>query len=356
MQDFESSWQRPLQGAICEQCDWRYLLSPGEEMPVCPHCYKTRLTELTEDELGPIAVPELVMPFDVPAEKVDEQINLFARSFRFTPQDLEAKNLHGRLRRVFIPRWLVDSDVTAVWQAEAGFDYQVVSHQESFQQGGWQSREVQETRIRWEARAGQLQRHYDNVPAPALEETADVQAKLGSYDHEDAAPFQQEYLDGAMVRLPNRNQQDAWPDTQPRFMELAANECREATKADHIRQYKWQAQYAGQQWSLLLLPVYSTWYLDDGQQPVPILLHGRTGQLSGIKRASMKRAKRVTTLLAVMAGLLFLLTLALLLLEPSLTLLTAVLTFFVGIGAIFPIAYVSLFNRNQDVDIPIQRR
>ena len=57
-----------------------------------------------------------------------------------------------------------------------------------------------------------------------------------------------------------------------------------------------------------------------------------------------------------LAGLLFLLTLSLLLLEPSLTLLTAVLTFFVGIGAIFPIAYVSLFNRNQDVDIPIQRR
>ena len=137
---------------------------------------------------------------------------------------------------------------------------------------------------------------------------------------------------------------------------MAADECREATKADHIRQYKWQAQYEGRQWSLLLLPVYSTWYLDDSRRPVPILLHGRTGQLSGIKRASMKRAKRVTVLLAVLAGLLFLLTLALLLLEPSLTLLTAVLTFFAGIGAIFPIAYVSFFNRNQAVDIPIQRR
>ena len=51
-----------------------------------------------------------------------------------------------------------------------------------------------------------------------------------------------------------------------------------------------------------------------------------------------------------------LLTLALLWLEPSLTLLTTVLTFFVGVGAIFPLAYVSRFNREQVVDIPIQRR
>jgi hypothetical protein len=356
MQEIEAIWQRPLQGTICEQCDWRYIMSPGEEMPICPHCYLATITALTRDELGPVSTPELVVPFAVPAQRVQQQINSFAKSFRFAPHDLQAKNLERRLRRVYIPRWLVDSDVTAVWQAEAGFDYQVVSHQESFKQGGWQSREVQETRIRWEARAGQLQRRYDNVPAPALEEIGDVQTKLGSFDREGATAYRQELLDGAMIRLPNRDQQDAWPDTYPKFKELASGECRQAAGADHIRQYKWQAQYEDQQWSLLLLPVYSTWYFDDDQQPVPILLHGRTGQLSGIKRASMKRAKRTTTLLAIMAGLLFCLTLGLLWLEPSLTLLTIVLALIVGVSAILPLAYVSRFNRGQPADIPIQRR
>ena len=142
MKEIEDKWRRPLQGAICDTCDWSYLLSPSEEMPVCPHCYRSTINPLTEDDLGQISAPELVVPFAVPAELVQQQINSFAKSFRFTPQDLQAKKLHDRLRRVYIPRWLVDSDVTAIWQAETGFDYQVVSHQESFKQGGWQSREV----------------------------------------------------------------------------------------------------------------------------------------------------------------------------------------------------------------------
>jgi hypothetical protein len=355
MQEIETQWLRPLQPAICEHCDWNYVLPPVAEMPICPHCYQTTLTPLTEDDLGQISSPEQVVPFSVAADRVQEQLSNFTRSFRFTPQDLQAARLAGRLRRVFIPTWLVDSEVTAGWQAEAGFDYQVVSHQESFKQGSWRTKEVQETRIRWEARAGQLQRHYDNVRAPALEEIGDVEDKLGSFTSKEAAPYRQEMLEETLVRLPNRDHVDAWPDTHPRFQQLASIECQKAAGADHIRHYQWQAHYDNQHWSLLLLPFYSTWYLDDEQQPIPVLLHGRTGQLSGIKRASMKKAKRTTTIAAILAGLFFLLTLALYWLEPSLTCVTAVLTFLVGIGAILPIAYVSQFNRDQEADVPITK-
>ena len=67
MQEIEDKWQRLLQGAICATCDWSYLLSPGEEMPVCPHCYQATISPLTEDDLGQISAPELVVPFTVPA-------------------------------------------------------------------------------------------------------------------------------------------------------------------------------------------------------------------------------------------------------------------------------------------------
>ena len=107
---------------------------------------------------------------------------------------------------------------------------------------------------------------------------------------------------------------------------------------------------------MLLLPVYSTWYVDDDQQPLPVLLNGRTGQFSGLKRASMKKAKRAAIIFAAFAALLFLLTLALLFVEPSLILLTAILAFFTGIGAILPIAYVSRFNHKQVADIPFPYR
>ena len=352
MLEIETQWQRPLQSAICEHCDWNYLLSPNQEMPICPHCYRQRLTVLDEADLEPGGAPELVVPFSVSTDQVVKGLTEFSKRFHFSPKDLQAEILAERMRRVFIPAWLVDSDVTAVWQAEAGFDYQVVSHQESFAGNNWQTKEVKETKIRWEARAGQLQRRYDNVRAPALEEIGGVRARLGSFGSDGAQLYQQEMLEETLVRLPNRDRQDAWPDTQPSFMELAAGECREAAEADHIRQYKWQAQYANQNWSLLLLPVYSTWYFDDDQQPRPVLINGRTGQLSGIMRASMKQAKRATTMIAIAAALLFLLTLVLLFFEPSLAFLTAVLAFAAGLSAIWPIAYVSRFNRDQKADMP----
>jgi hypothetical protein len=356
MQNSKHTWGQPLQGAICENCDWSYLLTPGQALPTCPHCYQTAITPLEDEEWDQEGAPELILPFAVPDDQVQKQLHSFSRSFRFTPHDLQAKNLQSRLRRVFIPSWLVDSDVTAVWQAETGFDYQVVSHQENFQAGSWQTRQVEETKIRWEARSGQLQRRYDNVSAPALEEIENVRAHLGSFERQKAVAYEQQMLDQSLIRLPNRNQVDAWPDTQPKFKERAAVECRQAAGADHIRQYKWQAQYANQHWSLLLLPVYSTWYFDDNQQPVPVLLNGRTGKFLGIKRASMKKAKRATTILAIIAALLFIVTLAVLFLEPSLTLLTTMLTFLVAISAILPIATVSRFNRDQAADVPFSDR
>ena len=348
MGEIEKLWRRPLQAAICENCDWRYVLPPGAELPVCPHCYLKKLTALAEEDVQESGAPELVVPFSIGEDRVGVQLKSFSKGIPFSPKDLQAQSLIKRLRQVYIPAWIVDSDVGAVWQAEAGFNYQVVSHEENFAGQDWQTKEVKETRVRWEPRAGRLQRHYDNVRAPALEEIGDIRARLGSFESAEARLYAPVMLQEALVRLPNRDRQDAWPDTQPTFKELAANECRDAAGADHIRQYKWQAEFANQNWSLLLLPLFSTWYFDDDQQPQPVLLNGRTGQIWGSMRASMKRAKRMTTLIAVLAALLFLLTIIMIFIEPSLAFLTAVLGFGTGLVAIWPIITVSRFNREQE--------
>jgi hypothetical protein len=83
-----------------------------------------------------------------------------------------------------------------------------------------------------------------------------------------------------------------------------------------------------------------------------VLLNGRSGHFFGIKRASPKKARRMTLMLAILAALFFILTVALLFVEPSLILLTALLAFLTAVGAILPIAYVSHFNRSQALHIP----
>ncbi len=354
MEKIEGLWQRPLYAAICENCDWAYLVPTNEQNITCPYCHKETLTPLETEDLPPISAPELVVPFAVSPERVQETIQAFARSFTLAPYDLKPANLQQRLHPVFIPIWLVDSDVAAEWQAEMGYNYQVVSHQEQFTNERWQTKELQETRVRWEQRIGRLARHYENLSAPALEEDAAIKAQLGDFETQAAIPYEATIIANALVRLPNRDQIDAWPDAQPRFQQRAADECRQAATADHVRQFRWQAQFNNQNWTQLLLPVYSTWYEDDAGNPLPVAINGRTGKLSGVKRASMKRAKKYTRNLAILAILLFLATLALLFFEPGYAFIAGFLTIMLGALSILPIAQASQFNRRQISDLPFE--
>ena len=299
--------------------------------------------------------PELVIPFNLSPGALESSIQNFTKEIPFAPDDLNPLQLRSRLQAVYLPMWLVDAEVQATWQAEAGFNYEVVSHQEKFEEnrGGWSTRQVNETKIRWEPRLGRLQRSYQNINAPALEEHRQFQAQLGSFELSRAQPYRSQAIQSAMLRLPDRLAQDAWPDAKPAFQEAAVEECRQAASADYLRHFSWQAEFQKQNWTLLLQPVYMTYYLDDKNQPQPVLLHGQSGKISGLRRASSKRAQRTTITLLVTATVLFLISLAVatasIFLPPALAIgvLGIVAALLVGLGALIPLATVWWFNRNQ---------
>ena len=301
-------WGASMHLAVCERCDWGYVLPSDVPAGQCPHCHRETLTGLEEgfDQLPVIRPPEQLIPFAISEETARQSIQTFARQVTFAPPDLKPQTLLGRLRRLYLPRWLVDGEAGAMWQAEVGFDYDVVSHQDSFDQnGGWASREVRETRIRWEPRAGRLRRAYHNISAPALDVEAQVERRLGRFDLSSAQDYRPEQLNGALVRLPNRTPADAWSDARPHFQQAASEECRRAAKADHIRGYRWSPEFGQLNWTQLLLPIYTTYYLGDDGQPLPIIIHGQSGQISGTRRASLKRAKTMTfIILAAAIGIL----------------------------------------------------
>jgi hypothetical protein len=161
--------------------------------------------------------------------------------------------------------------------------------------------------------------------------------KLGRYNLETTQPYDPQAVSQVMVQLPNRSTADAWPDAIPAFQTIAAEECRRATKADHIREFRWSADYPDQNWTLLLLPLYTTYYLDDDRNPQPVLIHGQTGQLSGPRRASMKRAQRAALIIVAVAA-------------PPLLLAAGVgmiLAMIIGMLAIAPMVIAWQFNRSQ---------
>jgi hypothetical protein len=130
-----------------------------------------------------------------------------------------------------------------------------------------------------------------------------------------------------------------------------AQDCRLACEADHSRGFKWSPRFANQQWTQLLLPLYTSYYLDDDNRAQMVLLHGQTGQLHGAKRASMKRAQRVAGMIAVAAAVFLLLTLALMIVgftvdEAALAWagVAGALTAGVGGTAVIPLLYAWYIN------------
>jgi hypothetical protein len=355
-QKLANNWHTYLEAAVCERCDWSYLLPSGALPVPCPHCFQTSLTSMPQDTAAILynQPPELMLPFTLSNENVTTNIQQFVRRIWFAPRDLTPENLQTRLQRVYLPMWLVDSDVQATWQAEVGFDYTVVSHQDSFDQnrGGWVSREVTETRIRWEPRVGRLTRTYANTAAPALEEHFALQKQLGQYSLNATQPYEADAIANSFVCLPNRQQSDAWPDAIPPLQANAAEECRQASRADHFRNFRWKADYGNLNWTLLLLPMATTYYLDDDQNPQPVLIHGQAGRISGPQRASMKRAQQTALMMMGVAVAICVLSLVVggvgLLVPPLLMLgiIGLVVAISLGLLAIAPIVIAWQFNRS----------
>lgn len=349
------SWGADLAAVVCEACDWSFLKPENLQLDRCPHCFRPGLKRIDAQvsQLPYTQPPELCLPYTLSEAQLSQAIQNFAGGIPYPPQDLNPTALQVRLQRVYLPMWLVDAGVSATWKAEAGFNYQVVSHQDRYSGSGWTSQQVKEGRIRWEPRLGRLERRYLNVAAPALEEHPRLRDRLGAFDLSTARPYQPGDTQKAFVRLPDRPPQDAWSDAQLALQATAAEECRQAARADHLRQFAWQPAYTDQNWTQLLLPVYAAYYLDDEQQAQSLLIHGQSGKIDGQRRASMQRATRAALVWLGAAALIFVLGLILagasLILPPLLALgiIGLALGLVTGLGAIVPLGRAWMFNRSQ---------
>lgn len=303
-------WGIDLDVAVCTLCHWRYLVHSGQPGAQCPNCHRAALSVLSENppEMDQPYPPELLIPFAVAEPDLERAVHAFVTGIPFPPEGLTETSLRTRLTQLYLPMWLVDGQARAYWQAEAGFNYEVVSHQESYNGDlrRWQSREIKEPRVRWENRVGRLNRLYQNVPAPALDDAAHMEQKIGRFHMESARSYDPDCLREAVVRLPDHPPKEAWSEAAAAFQKTAADECQKACAADHLRQFRWKAQVTRLNWTLMLLPVYAASYLDDQGQPQSIFIHGQTGQIAGSRRSSLRRARSISLSILLVGLLIFL--------------------------------------------------
>lgn len=352
-----TSWGITSQQAHCPRCNWQYLLPADATSVRCPNCLAADLKIVFSEGEDDLPQPEMYIPMQVSRSSLNTAIQNFSSGLWFPPGDLTPENLFKRTRLVYLPVWLVDSQVLAGWRAEMGYNYNVVSHQDRYDDraGGWRSREVQETRLRWEPRLGELNRKYENIAAPALIHHAAAMRQLGDYDYRRAQAFSTNAAFNAglpwTAALPDRSIEDAWPDAVPVIQAAAQEECRQAAAADQVRSFLWNAEFNQRNWTLLLLPVLSTYYLDDEQRARSVLVNGQNGKLSGVRRASWVRARSAAIWLGIAAALALIAALVLGgfgMVVPPLLVVSGVLFvvgLVLGVGALAPLIIVWSVNK-----------
>jgi hypothetical protein len=299
--------------AHCKNCRADFLVPSNAGAPICPNCLAARLEPLPA--LQADAPPELVIPFAVSDATLNANLERWLRDIPFKPASLNTRALRQNLVRVFLPMYLADARAYGTWQAQMGFDYLVASSEERFDGKAWVTQRLNETRVRWEPRAGELARKYENVPAPAMEPHARWMVYLGAanwreppFDTSRAIAFTAEALNNALVRAPDIAPNAAWQFAREQLERRAARECETAANAQHHEKFELRATYGEPHWTLLLLPTYVTRYIGDDGKLIPVRVNGQSGFVSGVKRASMKRAQLWSIVMGAVALGAFLLT------------------------------------------------
>lgn len=349
--DYGSLWQLALKATRCPKCELEFLVTPGRENAFCPICFEARL-ETMPSTLRP-EPPELLVPFAITPDQVNTRLQEWLKGNWLRPDELNADLLTRRLTRTFIPMWLVDGQVRGQWQADMGYDYQVASSQEIFRGGHWTTLKRTETRIRWEARAGTLERRYENLGVPALENHQSLVKRLGDFKIASAPRYQPSGLEKSVVQVPGLLPEAAWPLAQSAFDRLAAGDCQQAAAAQHHETFEIQAEYEQLNWTQLLLPTYTSAYRDENGKTIPIRINGQNGQIAGSRRASQKKGNLWSLSIAGLALLFFMAGLIASAATPLLPFLGVLAVIFLvfavlaGLAAPIPAIWAWNFNRKE---------
>jgi len=344
-------WRVNLQPAGCPQCRQTFLVQAARMGQVCSYCGKGRLE--AQPALLRKEPAELMVGFQKGRTDLLPIFSSFVKGVWLHNDDFNPQELVRRAIPVFWPMWLVDSDLSGDWLAEIGYDYQVKSSQESYREARWQTHEIIENRIRWEPRAGQINRHYDNVAAPALSHQSELLQNTQNYRIETAGPYKPEWLGQADLWTPNIHPENAWPLAQSGLDVKASEDCQKAAKGQHVRSFTIHTRYDKINWTQLLLPVYVSFYTDDAGQPHLVFVNGQSGAAGGARLASQRKGWQAASILASAAavsfilGILGLVTTAVLPPAGALGILFVFLAFVLGIASIVPAAWPWQWNRGQ---------
>ena len=269
-------WQTATRSVKCQSCQAISVFKPERVAQTCDFCGSPALVPY--DEIKAPIRPESVLPFKVTQSEVREKVRDWYRSRWFAPNRFKSRAFTDTIHGLYLPYWTFDAQVAAQWRADAGyFYYTTESYRDS--KGNTQTRQVQH--VRWEPASGALEHFFDDKLVPASRGVpGDLLGGLEPFPTKELAPYDAGYVSGWVVEQYQIDLVAAAQQSRVAMDAELRRMCAAQVPGDTQRSLEVEADYSGQTFKHVLLPVWLLNY-QYGGQTYRIVANGVTGALAG---------------------------------------------------------------------------
>jgi hypothetical protein len=274
--DDKRGWQAKKTSVKCQSCQAISVFDPERVGQRCDFCGSSALVPY--EEIKEAFRPESLLAMQISETQVRDNIRRWYGSRWFAPNKLKNSALTDTVKGLYIPYWTFDAQVHADWTAESGY-YYYETETYTDAQGKTQTRQVQ--KIRWQWSSGAIDHFFDDELVPASRGVQpDLLRKVEPFPTKQLTPYQAGFLSGWVVE---RYQLDLVAAAQrAREVMDAKTEslCAEEVPGDTHRNLSVDADYSGQTFKHILVPVWLLTY-NYGPRTFQVVINGFTGAIAG---------------------------------------------------------------------------
>ena len=260
-------WGVARKTVSCQRCNAAQSIEPGLKASRCVFCGTPAVVEAPA--AGNMIRPEGVLPFGIDRERAAQMFRGWLSRLWFRPSDLRENADLNALQGVYIPFWTFDAATHSEWEAEAGIPYQVTVDGRT------------ETRIRWEAASGFLEKFFDDVPVGASKGLPrPLLQGLEPFPTKNLLAYDPSFLSGFLAEEYAVDLPDALREARARMEAEIRSACAAQIPAPMHRNLSVRTAWSGLAYKNGLFPIWIAAY-DYRGAAYRFLVNGVTGKVSG---------------------------------------------------------------------------
>ncbi len=259
----------------CDSCGADMAIPEKALSATCPFCASNRVNvrEAPVDQLR----PRFLIPFKIQPEATRALSQKWLGQGWYHPDELGKSAVVDRFIGIYLPFWTFSAKIASGWNAQVGYEIQERYYDDHDKT--WKTR----TRIDWRWEKGRVQISVSDLLVCGSSHISEaLLEQVSPFNLNELVSYAPDFLAGWQAQTYDLALPGAWERGKVRMREQAKDACYAAIKSSHVRNFNMTADFGGETWRYILLPVYVTAYKFENKT-FQVMLNGQTGKISGQK-------------------------------------------------------------------------